>query len=227
MSLPPGQSPKTPSPARTSPAASSGPAIALVVLAAGRSSRMQGRHKLLEEIGGTPIVHHVVRRALDATLGPVIVVTGHQSDSVQAALSDLPVTFAFAADYADGMSASLRCGLNHCPSTVSGAMILLADMPELSVRHLQSLYGTWAAAAPPAIAMTRYNGRRGNPVLWDRAYFPALQRLEGDTGGRALLADHAASLVVADLSSDPEGAAALTDIDTPADLLALRSRLTD
>lgn len=198
------------------------PSIALILLAAGRSSRMQGRHKLLEDIAGEPMVRRSACTALNSRLGPVVVVTGFQADRVAAALHGLPLTFTEAPDYADGLSASLRAGLRACPPDCAGAMILLADMPDVTAADLRAVYDGWQRAPAPAIAVAARAGQRGNPVLWDRAYFAELCAVSGDTGGRAVLHRHANRV----LRVERPGDAIFTDIDTPDDLMALRRRLT-
>lgn len=198
------------------------PSIALILLAAGRSSRMQGRHKLLEDTGGEPMVHRSARTALDSGLGPVVVVTGFQANRVAAALHGLPLTCIEAPDYADGLSASLRAGLRACPPDCAGAMILLADMPDVTAADLRAVYDGWRQAPAPAIAVAARAGQRGNPVLWDRAYFAELCAVSGDTGGREVLHRHADRVRKVERPGD----AIFTDVDTPEDLAALRRRLT-
>jgi molybdenum cofactor cytidylyltransferase len=85
--------------------------IAGLVLAAGRSSRMGPRNKLLEPVGGETIVRRVAATAIASGAEPVIVVTGHEAASVAGALHRLDVTIVANPDYADGLSTSLRIGL--------------------------------------------------------------------------------------------------------------------
>ncbi|MCA0424853.1 MAG: NTP transferase domain-containing protein, partial [Proteobacteria bacterium] len=80
--------------------------IGVVVLAAGRSTRM-GANKLLAQYRGKPLVRHVAEAGLAAGVGPVTVVTGHQAEAIRAALEGLPVSFVHNADFASGMASSL------------------------------------------------------------------------------------------------------------------------
>src|SRR5690606_27072357 len=97
--------------------------IAALVLAAGRSSRMGGPNKLLAEIAGKPMLRIVVEEALASKAGPVIVVTGHQRDRVEAALAGLPVRFVHNPDFADGLGSSLKTGIAAVPSDLDGAIV--------------------------------------------------------------------------------------------------------
>src|SRR5262249_2307971 len=99
--------------------------VAGVVLAAGRSTRMGGPNELLAEIGGRPLVRIAVEGALASTAKPVVVVTGHQREQVEAALKGLPVTLVHNPDYAQGLSTSLKAGIAALPAEVDGAIVCL------------------------------------------------------------------------------------------------------
>ncbi|MFI5309292.1 MAG: NTP transferase domain-containing protein, partial [Polyangiales bacterium] len=121
-------------------APASGPRrIAAIVLAAGRSQRMQPINKLLVEIEGTPLVARVVDRVLAAGADHVVVVTGHQAEQVAAALASSGVAIVHNPDFAQGLSSSLRCGLRALGNGFDGAMVCLADMPRVEREHMQVL----------------------------------------------------------------------------------------
>lgn len=105
------------------------PRVGALVLAAGRSSRMGGAHKLLEELAGKPMVRHAVEAALASSAAPVVVVTGYRADDVAAALDGLDVIFAHNRDYAEGLSTSLAAGLAALPAEADAAIVCLGDMP--------------------------------------------------------------------------------------------------
>ncbi len=195
------------------------PRVAAVVLAAGRSSRMAPRNKLLlPGQDGAPMVRRVVEAALASAARPVIVVLGNQAEAVLAALGGLDVTFVTAADYAAGLSASLRAGIGAVPAGVSGAMVCLGDMPLIGPEVLDALI---AAHGPGRIAVPTWQGRPGNPVLWDRRYFPELAALQGDVGGRVLLERHAGQITSIPTQDD----AVLRDFDTVESLATLPEEL--
>ena len=86
-----------------------------MVLAAGRSRRMAPHNKLLvADRTGKPMIARVVDNVLASQARPILVVTGHQAEQVEQALAGKPVRFVHAADYAEGLSASLKAGSPPC-----------------------------------------------------------------------------------------------------------------
>jgi molybdenum cofactor cytidylyltransferase len=186
------------------------PRVAGLVMAAGRSSRM-GANKLLMDDNGTPIVARVVEQALTAGLAEVIVVTGHQEPEVRAALARHKVRFVSCPDYAEGMSASLRCGLKALPADIDAALVLLGDMPRVGTPLLRRMIAAFNPTEGRAIIVPSFHGKRGNPVLWDRRFFGEMMELAGDVGARHLIGEHA-ELVT---EIEAEDAGIFLDIDTP------------
>ena len=196
------------SPAMAAPRA---PSIAAIVLSAGQSRRMGARNKLLAEVDGTPMVVRAVDAALASQAGPVIVVTGHERDEVEAALAGRDVSFAHNPAFAEGISTSLKAGLDAVPDTADGAVICLGDMPLISAGLLDRLIAAYNPVEGRAIVVPTRAGKRGNPVLWDRRFFAEMHQVAGDVGARHLIGDYAE--LVAEVET--EDAAVLTDIDTP------------
>lgn len=202
--------------ARPLPRARATPAVAAVILAAGRSSRMAPHHKLLlPDAQGVPMLARVVDQVLDSRARPVIVVTGHRDAAVREALAGRPLRFVHAPDYADGLSASLRAGVAAVPEDASGAIVCLGDMPDVPGATIDRLLDAYDPVEGRAIVVPTAGGALGNPVLWDRRFFPDLMAVTGDRGGRGLLARHAAE--VAEVEVDD---AVLRDYDTPDSLPA-------
>jgi molybdenum cofactor cytidylyltransferase len=189
--------------------------IAAIVLAAGRSSRMAPCNKLLEPVGGEPLVRRVAGVVLESGARPIVVVTGHDGARVAAALAGLDLTIVANPDYADGLSTSLRAGLEALPSSIDGTLICLGDMPQVDTEVLSALTASFTGES--AICVPVYRGRRGNPVLWGRRYFAEIMTLSGDAGARPLLARHREHVVEVEVASD----GIFADVDTPADLARL------
>ncbi|MFC7097092.1 nucleotidyltransferase family protein [Halobaculum marinum] len=194
--------------------------VAGVVLAAGTSSRYGDRNKLLESVGGDdsdgdPIVRTATRTLLAAGLDPVVVVVGHEAARVAAAVADLPVETVENEAFAAGQSTSVAAGVEavaaHDPP-VDAAVVALGDMPFVAPDTVRALVAAYAAGVGDVLAPA-YEGRRGNPVLFDRRFFSALADVDGDVGGRAiLLGSDDAALVAVD---DP---GVRRDVDEPGDV---------
>ncbi|MBM3144853.1 MAG: putative selenium-dependent hydroxylase accessory protein YqeC [Chloroflexi bacterium] len=162
--------------------------IAGIVLAGGAGVRY-GEPKQLLPWRGRPLVWHVAKKALEAGLSPVVVVSGAYPDQVRAALHDLPVVLVHNPDWAVGQSASVRAGLRAVPSQSGGAIFLLADQPQVPEALIRSLVEVHARGGAPIVAPL-VQGQRANPVLFDRATFGDFEQLVGDVGGRELFSKY-------------------------------------
>ncbi len=206
---------------RDEPSPSNGRSIAALVLAAGRSSRMGGPNKLLEEIAGRPLVRIVVEAALGSQARPVVVVTGHQRERVEAALAGLPVMFVRNDNFADGLGTSLKAGVAALPPAAGGVVVCLGDMPQVDAALIDRLIAAFEPDKGALVVVPTIDGKRGNPVVWSRRFFPDLMAVEGDVGARNLIGRHAEAVTEVPLS----GNAALTDVDTPEALAAVKREL--
>jgi molybdenum cofactor cytidylyltransferase len=192
-----------------------GKQVAAVVLAAGRSTRMGAVNKMIAEIGGKPLVRIAAEQALASKALPVIVVTGHERDKVEAALKGLDVRFANNPDYAEGLGTSLRTGIAAVPPEADGAVILLGDMPQIDAKLIDRLVAAFDPEKGALVVVPTIEGRRGNPVIWARRFFPELMAVTGDVGARHIIANVAEAVAEVPVS-DP---AITVDVDTP-DVLA-------
>jgi molybdenum cofactor cytidylyltransferase len=197
-----------------------GPRIGALLLAAGQSRRMGGPNKLLAEVDGAPMVAYVARRLLASRARPITVVLGNQADAVEAALGKLPVERVRNPEFAGGLSTSLKRGIAALPSDLEGALICLGDMPLISGRHIDRLIAAFNPLEGRAIVVPTRRGKRGNPVLWSKRFFPEMAELAGDVGAKHLIGEHAE--LVAEVEMDDD--AILVDIDTPEALEALRQK---
>ncbi|PWC83656.1 molybdopterin-binding/glycosyltransferase family 2 protein [Azospirillum sp. TSO5] len=191
------------------------PRVTALVLAAGRSSRMGPTNKLLAEVNGAPLVARAVDAALASQAANVIVVTGHQGESVARALADRPVTFVHNPAFAEGLSSSLRAGLAAVPSESDAVVVCLGDMPRVASAVIDRLIAAYSPVEGRAICIPTTHGKQGNPVLWDRAFFTDMAALTGDAGAKRLIGQHADRLCEVPV----DDAGILYDVDTP-DLLA-------
>ena len=189
---------------------SAAPRVAGIVLAAGASRRM-GTNKLLLAIEGEPMVRRTVRRVLDAGCAPVVVVTGHESARVREALVGLDVQFAESPDPTGPTSGSLHAGLRALGDDVDAALVMLADMTQVSASMLRAVVEGIAQGRGP-LGVSRFGDVLAPPLVFTRALWPELLAWHGEGCGKAVVRAH---LDEASLHDWP--AAALRDVDTPAD----------
>lgn len=183
--------------------------ISGILLAAGRSQRM-GQPKLLLPWGAVPLVRHVAEIALCSKLDELIVVTGHRAEHVLAALDGLTLTLVHNAAFLDGQSTSVRAGVEGIGANAEAIVILLADHPLLQPSTIDALIDVYRAERPLVVA-PRYNGQRGNPVLFDRSLFSSLHALTGDQGARPVLLEHIDQIRFVDVADQ----GVVLDVDTP------------
>lgn len=187
--------------------------VAALLLAAGSSRRMQGSNKLLQPVGGVPMVRRAANAALASRCSGVFAVTGFAADAVRAALAGLDLEFAHNPAHETGMASSLRCGLQALPAATDAVVVVLGDMPWIDAGHIDRLIAAFDPQQPKIVVPTK-DGRRGNPILWPRDFFAEMQQVEGDVGARELLQRHA-DRIEAVACSD---AAIFADVDTPTAL---------
>jgi molybdenum cofactor cytidylyltransferase len=206
---------------RTEPQPEKGRRIAAVVLAAGRSTRMGAINKLIAEIGGKPLVRIAAEQALASRAAPVIVVTGHERAKVEAALDGLPVHFVHNPDYAEGLGTSLKAGITAVPKEADAAIVCLGDMPQVDSSLIDNRLAAFDPERGALVVVPSIDGRRGNPVVWARRFFNDLMAITGDVGARHLIASYAEAVVEVPV----KGEAALTDVDTPESLSAVKAEI--
>jgi molybdenum cofactor cytidylyltransferase len=182
-----------------------------VILAAGTSSRL-GRPKQLLPYRGRPVLQHPVDAATTAGLDDVVVVLGHAAEEVEAALS-LPAVARCVVnpDFAVGQSTSLRVGLRAAHPQSGAAVVLLGDQPQVRPEVIRALVDAHDHDRR-TVALATYGGRPGHPVLFDRAVWPEVESVRGDTGARDLLARHPEWVAPVEVGGEPP-----PDLDTPED----------
>jgi molybdenum cofactor cytidylyltransferase len=201
-----------------------------VVLAAGSARRFDGTQKMLARVPNrngerpVPLVRLAVLGLCEAGLDHVVVL-GREAEAVRACVADLGSSFVVNADFASGMSTSLRTGVEYVLErwpTADGLLIALGDQPvagtgilEVLVEHFRPEQGV-----KPLIVAPRYRGELGNPVLFDRTLAPELLAVTGDRGARSVVERDPARVRHVDFDRTPP-----RDVDTPDDVTALSAEL--
>ena len=212
--------PGRPMPREPSPA---GARVGALLLAAGQSRRMGRVNKMLAEVKGEPMVVHAARALIASKADPVVVVLGHEPDRVRSALEGMNVSFVHNPDFAEGLSTSLRNGLNALPSEANAAVVALGDMPTVTPEDIDALIDAFDPDSGATICVPTHDGKRGNPVLWARRYFAEMAAVSGDVGARHLIGANADQLVEVPRA----GSGVLIDLDTPEALAAHMAESSD
>ena len=192
--------------------------VGVLLLAAGSSTRM-GKNNMLMEIHGETVLRRAAKTAVAASLDPVIVVTGHERKQAEFQLDGLDCLTAFNVDHEIGIQSSVQVGVDALPDDVDAVLIMLADMPFVTTRMLCDLVALYRTTDAPLI-ISRYGGEvQAPPMLYDRKLFGEL-RVMRRRCGREVVQRHRneAKALVWPIE-------ALADIDTPNDLVRVRSTI--
>jgi len=182
--------------------------ISAIVLAAGESTRM-GLPKLLLPIEGKSLLQHVIDNALQSKVSEVIVVLGAEATKLRREIKQSQVQIIENASYKEGLSSSLKVGLQAVSPQAQAVLVLLGDQPLISHAIIDTLIDKYKESGSTMVAPV-YNGRRGNPVLFDSSLIPELIRVTGDKGGREIIEKHLAQLATVDFEATIIG----SDIDS-------------
>lgn len=168
--------------------------IAGIILAAGLSERMEDGPKQLLPFGEQTMLGHVVATAESTQLEPIVVVTGHRAEDIEAAVSPHRARFARNPDYERGNMSSLKTGFS-AVARPDAVMILLADQPEVDGSVIETLAAAWRRRTPFA-AVATYDGEIGHPWILSAAAITAAAELSGTKALFAWLTDEHADEVL-------------------------------
>ena len=186
--------------------------VAIIVLAAGSSSRL-GRSKQLIEIDGEALLVRSVKSALASGADPVVVVLGADEQAHRKAIQHLSAQIIYNAAWTNGMGSSLKVGLNHLllnTPDLEAVVIMVCDQPLLHADHLQKLIARHNERRSIVVA-SQYADTLGVPVLFDKALFQKLLQLDDEHGAKKIIQQFNEDVDAIDF---PEGS---IDLDTPKD----------
>ena len=186
--------------------------IAAVVLAAGLSRRA-GRNKLLAEIEDQPLFMKAVRAAVNSKARPVFVITGHQSAEIETALEDIDVNIIYNPAYHSGIRTSIELGLKSVPNFCAGAVLIPADMPNLTDEFLNQMIDEFDPSAEKQVVMASLNGVKTNPVLWSKSLYDQANLVPENADLRPVFMEHS------DYTKQTDGTPeTLFDVNFPNDI---------
>jgi molybdenum cofactor cytidylyltransferase len=183
-----------------------------ILLAAGESRRM-GYPKPLLQIGNETFIEHLTKAMLTVVPHLTIVIGAH-AGRVRLAIPDDPrIAIVENRDYLRGQLSSIKTGLRAIAPDAAAALIHLIDHPTVKPETFAAVAERYCETRPP-IVIARHEGRRGHPVLFDRAMFAELLQAPEDQGARVVVNNNASRVVYADV----DDAGILLDLDTPEEL---------
>ncbi|HEX8185395.1 MAG TPA: nucleotidyltransferase family protein [Blastocatellia bacterium] len=185
--------------------------ITAVLLAAGESRRM-GKFKQLLPLGGKSFVECCVDNLLASRVDNVIVVTGHREADVRSAVGNRPVRFAHNPDYRDGMSSSIKRGIDAIDEEADACLIALVDQPQIGADVINRVIEAYKKEET-LIVIPSYEGRSGHPIILDLKLRDELCAIDPNEGLRQVVHAHSNEVVRIEISTD----AVLTDFDLPED----------
>ncbi len=191
----------------------------ILILAAGRSSRMRGRDKHLEEIDGVPLLRRLALAALE--LGePVFVAIPALPHPRAKALEGLGMTLLAIPEAEEGMSGTLRGAVARLPQS-EGFLLVLGDLAVIGTVEMRAVMAARADAPDKLIWRgATETGEPGHPILFDASLVPRFAELSGDGGGEGLVKPLKAQTCLVPLP----GRVARHDLDTPEDWDAFRKK---
>jgi molybdenum cofactor cytidylyltransferase len=188
--------------------------VSVVLLAAGMSTRM-GRNKLLLTFRDKPLVVHAVDTLLASKAGEIIVVLGHESEKIWDQLEDYAgqapnrgqsrrVRLVKNADYRDGLSTSVRAGVEAVSRETGAIMIYLADQPLLEPADVDRIITafTTAKAEDKMIVVPFFKGERGNPVILDASLRDSILGIVGDVGCKGVIKRYPEKVYAIEMEND-------------------------
>jgi molybdenum cofactor cytidylyltransferase len=191
-------------------------AIALILLAAGSSSRM-GQSKQLLQYGGKTLLRHAVDAGVASGCSPIVVVVGHDASAMRDELTNTAAIVADNVDWQQGMGTSIRVGVERverdAPQTAA-VVIAVCDQPLVDAKVMRRLVDAYRTCGYPMAAAT-YAGTVGVPAVFNRNYFAALKKLPPTAGAKQVLKAHHDQVAKIDMEE------AALDVDTPDDVKRL------
>ncbi|WP_445627276.1 nucleotidyltransferase family protein [Nostoc sp. DSM 114167] len=197
--------------------------IAIMILAAGASTRM-GTPKQLLLYKERSLLQYIIDMAIASVCQPVVVVLGANAEQIHPQIKQLPVKVVKNSDWVCGMSTSIKSGielLNNLPQKIEAVVITLCDQPFVSTQIINQLVDTYYSTKKPIVAC-EYGDTLGVPALFSQTFFSELATLKETSGAKKVINHH-----LNEVFSIPFPLGDI-DIDTPKDyeqLLSITKRI--
>jgi molybdenum cofactor cytidylyltransferase len=179
------------------------PQLAILILAAGESSRMGERIKQILPWKNYNLLGNALTQAKTTMADATYVVLGAYEEIIKAEVSFEPNSIIQNPNWKNGLGSSIAAGMDYFSSkelAYDAVLIMLADQPLMDTNYLNKMLGNWKANSSKIIT-TQYNGRSGVPAIFGNEYFIELQKLNKDFGAKDIIATNESAI----LALNPEG----------------------
>lgn len=186
--------------------------IAILILAAGGSTRMKATKQLLP-IHNNTMLGITIERALKSKASKVFCVLGANSEEVRESIEEYSVKIILNSEFNKGLSSSIIKGVESIiPYSFEAVLVLLADQPNVDIEYINTLMDN-SKKHPKHIIASNYSGSYGVPAIFPSKFFNQLLQLQGDRGAKIFLNSNLKTVIGIDAKDQ------LIDIDTKEDYL--------
>lgn len=183
--------------------------ISLIVLAAGKSTRMK-ENKLLLEVDGETLIGRVVKTAKESSADEIVVVLGYEAAKIKEQLAKLDCKLVVNNNYVRGQSESVKVGLAAISNNAEAVMILPADVALIDSQSINRVIEEYRRSRNK-IVIASHQQQSGHPILIDKTLFPEVSEIGEDTQGlKAMINRHRAEIKYVEVGTET----VLVDIDT-------------
>lgn len=165
---------------------------AVLILAAGRSARMDSPKQLLK-YHEKSLLQHTIDSALDSDVQNVIVVLGYEAEEIENQIQKKSAVIIKNPEWESGMASSIRWGINFIKKQaiiVDNVLIMVCDQPHVSKELINQLIQSQGENNSSILACS-YANTIGTPAIFHKDYFEELSKLRGDRGAKSILNKHA------------------------------------
>jgi len=183
---------------------------------------MEEANKLLLPYRSEALIKIVSRMLIDSLLDPIFIVTGYEHDKVVKILPKSLDNIIYNKDWRKGMSSSIYKAISSLPANIDGNMIVLGDMPLITVKTLNELKSIFLSNNGEKIIYAEYFGKQANPVIFPKKYFKEMLLLKGDNGCKDIISQNKKNALGVSVDSSE----VIFDCDTKSDYSDLVSKMS-
>ncbi len=189
--------------------------ITAIVLAAGLSSRMKGKNKMLMSMGKDTLLRSTLKNIKQSNVNEIILILGSKSKQIEQSIEDLNIRNVYNENFKKGLSESIKKGIENLDKKTTAVLICLGDMPFITKNIYNQLISYYKKNNSKLIIQPTYQGIKGNPVLFSSFFFKNLLELTGDKGAKDLIKSFNKNVLHFEFKNN----SILKDIDEKKDLI--------